>query len=126
MTKLDRRTFVLATAASTAAPTALGAKECPTVGMNWITKARNVIAEPGRAGALFGRAWRIEQGPLSRWCPLLPVGASYRIERIGQVGFRQGDHPAQQSPDPSVGRQTARTHLSRCGRSPPSLRDLRC
>ena len=73
MTKLDRRTFMLATAASTAAPTALGAKECSTVGMNWITKARNVIAEPGRAGALFGRAWRIEQGPLSRWCPLLPV-----------------------------------------------------
>jgi len=45
MTKLDRRTFVLATAASTAAPTALGAKECPTVGMNWITmslEARNL------------------------------------------------------------------------------------
>ena len=45
MTKLDRRTFMLATAASTAAPTALGAKECSTVGMNWITmslEARNL------------------------------------------------------------------------------------
>ena len=76
MTTLHRRAFIAATAAGIATPTALGAKECSTVGMNWITmsfEARNVIAEPGRAGALFGRAWRIEQGPLSRWCPLLPV-----------------------------------------------------
>ena len=30
MTALDRRAFMAATAASIAAPTALGAKECPT------------------------------------------------------------------------------------------------
>ena len=42
MTELDRRAFVLATAASTVAPTT---KECPTVGINWITmslEARNL------------------------------------------------------------------------------------
>src|SRR5262245_24301502 len=37
MTALGRRTFMAATAASIAAPTALGAKECPTAGMDWIT-----------------------------------------------------------------------------------------
>src|SRR5262249_16247151 len=45
ITQLDRRAFVVATVASTAAPTALGATECPTVGMNWITmslEARNL------------------------------------------------------------------------------------
>jgi arylformamidase len=45
MTALDRRAFMAATAASIAAPTALGAKECPTAGMDWITmslEARNL------------------------------------------------------------------------------------
>src|SRR5437899_195829 len=37
MTALGRRAFMAATAASVAAPTALGAKECPTPGMDWIT-----------------------------------------------------------------------------------------
>jgi hypothetical protein len=37
MTALGRRAFMAATAASIAAPTALGAKECPTAGMDWIT-----------------------------------------------------------------------------------------
>ena len=37
LTALDRRAFMAATAASIAAPTALGAKECPTAGMDWIT-----------------------------------------------------------------------------------------
>ena len=43
MTALDRRAFMAATAASVAAPTTLGAKECPT--MDWITmslEARNL------------------------------------------------------------------------------------
>jgi len=43
MTALDRRAFMAATAASVAAPTALAAKECPT--MDWITmslEARNL------------------------------------------------------------------------------------
>jgi hypothetical protein len=45
MTALDRRAFMAATAASIAAPTALGAKECPTAGTDWITmslQARNL------------------------------------------------------------------------------------
>ena len=45
MTELDRRAFVVATAASTVAPTALVAKECPGIGMDWITmslEARNL------------------------------------------------------------------------------------
>src|SRR5437016_295741 len=45
MTALDRRAFVAATVASIATPTALGAKECPTAGMDWITmsiEARNL------------------------------------------------------------------------------------
>ena len=45
MTALGRRAFMAATAASIAAPTALGAKECPTAGMDWITmslEARNL------------------------------------------------------------------------------------
>ena len=45
MTALDRRAFVAATAASIATPTTLGAKECPTAGMDWITmslEARNL------------------------------------------------------------------------------------
>jgi hypothetical protein len=45
MTALDRRAFMAATAASVAAPTGLGAKECPTAGMDWITmslEARNL------------------------------------------------------------------------------------
>jgi hypothetical protein len=37
MTAIGRRAFMAATAASIAAPTALGAKECPTAGMDWIT-----------------------------------------------------------------------------------------
>src|SRR5262245_63966553 len=37
MTPLGRRAFMAATAASIAGPTALGAKECPTAGMDWIT-----------------------------------------------------------------------------------------
>jgi hypothetical protein len=43
MTALDRRAFMVATAASVAAPTALSAKECPS--MDWITislEARNL------------------------------------------------------------------------------------
>ena len=43
MTVLDRRAFMAATAVSVATPTALGAKECPT--MDWITmslEARNL------------------------------------------------------------------------------------
>ncbi len=43
MTALDRRAFMVTTAASIATPTALGAKECPT--MDWITmslEARNL------------------------------------------------------------------------------------
>jgi hypothetical protein len=45
MTAFHRRAFMAATAASVAAPTALGAKECPT--MDWITmslEARGLIA----------------------------------------------------------------------------------
>src|SRR5262245_58438069 len=45
MTALDRRAFMAAAAAGIAAPTALGAKECPTAGMDWITmslQARNL------------------------------------------------------------------------------------
>ena len=45
MTALDRRAFVAATVAGIATPTALGAKECPTAGMDWITmslEARNL------------------------------------------------------------------------------------
>ena len=45
MTELDRRAFVVATAASTVAPTALVAKECPGIGRDWITmslEARNL------------------------------------------------------------------------------------
>ena len=43
MTALDRRAFMATTAACVATPTALGAKECPT--MDWITmslEARNL------------------------------------------------------------------------------------
>ena len=43
MTAIDRRAFMAATAASVAAPTALSAKECPTI--DWITmslEARNL------------------------------------------------------------------------------------
>ena len=45
MTALDRRALLATTAASIAAPTVLGAKECPTAGMDWITmslEARNL------------------------------------------------------------------------------------
>ena len=45
MTPFDRRAFITATAATVASPTALGAKECPTAGMDWITmslEARNL------------------------------------------------------------------------------------
>jgi acetyl esterase/lipase len=45
MTAPDRRAFMAATAASIATPVALGAKECPTAGMDWITMsldARNL------------------------------------------------------------------------------------
>ena len=45
MTTLHRRTFIAATAASIATPTALGAKECSTAGLDWITmslEARNL------------------------------------------------------------------------------------
>src|SRR5437762_13638747 len=45
MTALDRRALLATTAASIAAPTVLGAKECPTAGMDWITmslQARNL------------------------------------------------------------------------------------
>src|SRR6516162_9339621 len=45
MTALDRRAFVVATAASAVAPTALVAKECPGIGRDWITmslEARNL------------------------------------------------------------------------------------
>jgi hypothetical protein len=37
MTAPDRRAFMAATAASFATPAALGAKECPSAGMDWIT-----------------------------------------------------------------------------------------
>jgi pimeloyl-ACP methyl ester carboxylesterase len=37
MTVLGRRAFMAASAASIAAPTTLGAKECPMAGMDWIT-----------------------------------------------------------------------------------------
>jgi arylformamidase len=45
MTALNRRAFVAATAASVVAPTAIGAKEVPKAGMDWITmslEARNL------------------------------------------------------------------------------------
>jgi hypothetical protein len=45
MTAPDRRSFMAATAATIAAPVGLGAKECPTAGMDWITmslEARNL------------------------------------------------------------------------------------
>jgi hypothetical protein len=45
MTVLDRRVFMAATAVSIAAPAAVGAKECPTASMEWITmslEARNL------------------------------------------------------------------------------------
>ena len=45
MTTLHRRAFIAATAASIATPTALGAKECSTAGLDWITmslEARNL------------------------------------------------------------------------------------
>jgi arylformamidase len=45
MTAPDRRSFMAATAASIATPVGLGAKECPTAGMDWITmslEARNL------------------------------------------------------------------------------------
>jgi hypothetical protein len=45
MTAPDRRSFMAATAASIATPAALGAKECPNAGMDWITmslEARNM------------------------------------------------------------------------------------
>jgi arylformamidase len=45
MTAPDRRSFMAATAASIATPAALGAKECPNAGMDWITmslEARNL------------------------------------------------------------------------------------
>jgi len=45
MTVLDRCVFMAATAVSIAAPAALGAKEFPTAGMDWITmslEARNL------------------------------------------------------------------------------------
>ena len=45
MTALDRRAIMAATAAGIATPTALGAKGCPIVGMDWITmslEARNL------------------------------------------------------------------------------------
>jgi len=45
MTAPDRRSFMAATAASIAMPVGLGAKECPTAGMDWITMslaARNL------------------------------------------------------------------------------------
>src|SRR5258707_14706974 len=45
MTALDRRALLATTAASIAAPTVLGAKECPTASMDWITmslEARNL------------------------------------------------------------------------------------
>src|SRR5215510_14790800 len=37
MTGLGRRAFMAASAACIAAPTALGAKECPMAGLDWIT-----------------------------------------------------------------------------------------
>jgi hypothetical protein len=45
MTAPNRRSFMAATAASIATPVSLGAKECPTAGMDWITmslEARNL------------------------------------------------------------------------------------
>ena len=45
MTAPDRRSFMAAAAASIATPVGLGAKECPTAGMDWITmslEARNL------------------------------------------------------------------------------------
>ena len=45
MTTLHRRAFMAATAAGIATPTALGAKECSTAGLDWITmslEARNL------------------------------------------------------------------------------------
>jgi hypothetical protein len=52
MTAPDRRAFMAATAASFATPAALGAKECPSAGMDWITmslEARNSVLPAVRA-----------------------------------------------------------------------------
>ena len=58
MTALDRRAFIAATAASVAAPTALGAKECPTAGMDWITmslEARNGLTDRASVDTVLHR-----------------------------------------------------------------------
>jgi hypothetical protein len=55
MTAPDRRAFMAATAASFATPAALGAKECPSAGMDWITmslEARNLAYNNVEHGAV--------------------------------------------------------------------------
>ena len=56
MTAPDRRAFMAATAASFATPAALGAKECPSAGMDWITmslEARNLAYNNVERGAVL-------------------------------------------------------------------------
>ena len=56
MTAPDRRSFMAATAASIATPVGLGAKECPTAGMDWITmslEARNLAYNNVERGAVL-------------------------------------------------------------------------
>jgi hypothetical protein len=56
MTAPDRRAFMAATAASFATPAALGAKECPSAGMDWITmslEARNLACNNVEHGAVL-------------------------------------------------------------------------
>jgi hypothetical protein len=55
MTAPDRRAFMAATAASFETPAALGAKECPSAGMDWITmslEARNLAYNNVEHGAV--------------------------------------------------------------------------
>jgi hypothetical protein len=56
MTAPDRRAFMAATAASFATPAVLGARECPSAGMDWITmslEARNLAYNNVEHGAVL-------------------------------------------------------------------------
>ena len=55
MTAPDRRAFIAATAASFATPAALGAKECPSAGMDWITMIKLLRCLASRGPALHTR-----------------------------------------------------------------------
>ena len=54
MTAPDRRSFMAATAASIATPVGLGAKECPTAGMDWITMSLEAPSGPASVDPLGG------------------------------------------------------------------------